>query len=222
MKGNNQYLYIATLGSGLFCYNEQTQTCINYTPEQNQLLSNYCYNLLQTSTDNILITSDRGITLFNPTTESFRSIELDNGLSLSSIINGCGVWMCSDHTIFIGGTGGLSSFLEKDLNKEYPKPKLYFSSLSVNNARISPDDKSRILTEGLPFVREINLNATQNNLTVEFASSNYVDILNNTWYEYQLEGFDKQWSLTSQTSLKYTNLDPGDYVLHVRQKRQLP
>ena len=218
LKGNNQYLYIATLGSGLFCYNEQTQTCINYTPEQNQLLSNYCYNLLQTSTDNILITSDRGITLFNPTTESFRSIELDNGLSLSSIINGCGVWMCSDHTIFIGGTGGLSSFLEKDLNKEYPKPKLYFSSLSVNNARISPDDKSRILTEGLPFVREINLNATQNNLTIEFASSNYVDILNNTWYEYQLEGFDKQWSLTSQTSLKYTNLDPGDYVLHVRQK----
>lgn len=69
-----------------------------------------------------------------------------------------------------------------------------------------------------PFVREINLNATQNNLTIEFASSNYVDILNNTWYEYQLEGFDKQWSLTSQTSLKYTNLDPGDYVLHVRQK----
>ena len=218
LKGNNQYLYIATLGSGLFCYNEQTQTCINYTPEQNQLLSNYCYNLLQTSTDNILITSDRGITLFNPTTESFRSIELDNGLSLSSIINGCGVWMCSDHTIFIGGTGGLSSFLEKDLNKEYPKPKLYFSSLSVNNARISPDDKSCILTEGLPFVREVNLNATQNNLTIEFASSNYVDILNNTWYEYQLEGFDKQWSLTSQTSLKYTNLDPGDYVLHVRQK----
>ena len=45
-----------------------------------------------------------------------------------------------------------------------------------------------------------------------------MDILNNTWYEYQLEGFDKQWSLTSQTSLKYTNLDPGDYVLHVRQK----
>ena len=32
LKGNNQYLYIATLGSGLFCYNEQTQTCINYTP----------------------------------------------------------------------------------------------------------------------------------------------------------------------------------------------
>ena len=126
--------------------------------------------------------------------------------------------MCSDHTIFIGGTGGLSSFLEKDLNKEYPKPKLYFSSLSVNNARISPDDKSCILTEGLPFVREVNLNAAQNNLTIEFASSNYVDILNNTWYEYQLEGFDKQWSLTSQTSLKYTNLDPGDYVLHVRQK----
>lgn len=211
-------LYIATLGSGLFCYDPHTKRLTNYTSENNQLLSNYCYNLLQTAGNNILITSNRGITLFNPATESSRSIELGNGLSLSSIINGCGVWMCNDRRIFVGGTGGLTSFGEKDLDIKYPKPNLYFSSLSVNNTRITPDDGSDILTAGLPFINEVELKPHQNNLTFEFASSNYVDILNNTWYEYKLEGFDREWSLTSQTNLKYTNLDPGAYVLRVREK----
>lgn len=218
LKSNDGRLYIGTLGSGLYCYAEQTGQCTSYTPEQNQLLSNYCYNLLQTSRDHILITSDRGITLFNPKTEAFRSIELGNGLSLSSIINGCGAWMCADQKIFIGGTGGITSFQERSLDIEYRKPNLYFSSLSVNNARVNPDDTNGILTEALPFVQALNLKASQNNLTLEFATSNYVDILNNTWYEYKLEGFDKEWIPTSQTSLKYTNLDPGTYVLHVREK----
>ena len=221
LMASNGKLYIATLGSGVFCYDSQTKKLKQYTSEGNQLLSNYCYNLLQTAENNILITSDRGITLFNQATQAFRSIELGSGLTLSSIINGCGAWMCQDSTLFIGGTGGLASFLEKNMNLDYYKPKPYFSSLSVNNVRINPDDNTGILTEALPFVKEIHLKSTQNNLTIEFATSNYVDLLNDTWYEYKLEGFDKEWVPTSQTNIKYTNLDPGNYVLHVREQGNL-
>lgn len=221
LMASNGKLYITTLGSGLFCYDSHTKKVTSYTAEEDQLLSNYCYNLLETAEHNILITSDRGITLFNPATKVFRSIELNGGLSLSSIINGCGVWMCQDSTLFIGGTGGVASFLEKEMNLGYYKPKTYFASLSVNNTRILPNDPTGILPEALPFVQEVRLKANQNNLTLEFATSNYIDILNTTWYEYKLEGFDKEWIPTSQTSIKYTNLDPGSYVLHVRQKDNL-
>lgn len=108
--------------------------------------------------DNIFIISDWGIILFNLIIELFCFIELDNGLFFLFIINGCGVWMCSDYIIFIGGIGGFSFFLEKDLNKEYFKFKFYFLSLFVNNVWISLDDKSCILIEGFFFVWEINLN----------------------------------------------------------------
>ena len=221
LMGSHGKLYIATLGSGLYCYDTHTRRLIGYTSNQNQLLSDYCYNLLQTAEGNILITSDRGITLFNQSNCTFRSIGLDSGLSLSSIIQGCGLWMCKDHTIFIGGTGGLASFLEKDLNIGYGNPEFYFSALSVNNVRITPNDDTGVLTESMPFVREVHLKSNQNNLTIEFAISNYVDILNSAWYEYKLEGFDKEWATTSQTNLKYTNLDPGSYMLHVRGKGNL-
>lgn len=218
VQGHDGRFYIGTLGSGLFCYDEETGECINYTSEKTKLLSDYCYNLLVTSQNNVLITSDRGITLFNPAAETFRSIELDNGLSLMSIIEGCGAYMCRDNRIFIGGTGGIASFMEKDLDLEYPEPHLFFTNLLINNSRIMADDDSGILQEAIPFVKSITLNHVQNNLTLEFASSNYVDILNNTWYEYKLEGFDDQWTLTSEPNLKYTNLLPGNYVLYVREK----
>lgn len=221
LKTNNDKLYIATLGSGLYSYDLHTRKLTNYTSGENRLLSDYCYNLLQTDEGNLLITSDRGITLFNQVEETFRSIGLDSGLSLSSIIDGCGVWNCRDNTLFVGGTGGLVSFLERDLNIGYNAPRFYFSDLSVNNVCVSPDDATGVLTEAMPFVREVKLKSDQNNLTFEFAVSNYVDLLNSSWYEYKLEGFDHEWITTSQTSLKYTNLDPGAYVLHVRQKGNL-
>lgn len=218
LVGHDGQLYIATLGSGLFCYNPKTERIVNYTVEKNQLLSNYCYNLVETAQHNLLVTSNRGATLFNPVDETFRSVELGNGLSLSSIINGCGVYAHSNGQLFIGGTSGLTAFQEEGLSMKYQQPNLYFTNLYVNNTRITPDDNSQILSEGLPFTKEVSLNASQNSLMLEFAVSNYVDILNNTWYEYKLEGFDPKWLLTTENNLKYTNLDPGTYTLRVREK----
>lgn len=216
--GYDKQIYITTLGSGLFCYNPRTKSLVNYTSEKNQLLSNYCYNLVETQQHHLLITGNSGATLFNPVQKTFRSIELGNGLSLSSIIDGCGVCAHSNGEIFIGGTSGLTSFREEDLNMKYRQPQLYFTSLYVNNTRITPSDPNGILAEALPFTQELKLRSTQNNLTLEFAVSNYIDILNNTCYEYKLEGFDEEWLLTTEHSLKYTNLDPGTYTLYVREK----
>lgn len=218
LVGHDGQVYIGTLGSGLFCYNPQTESLVSYTSEENQILSNYCYNLSETSQHSLLITGSRGATLCQFSDKSFRSIELGSGLSLSSIINGCGLCTHSNGQIFIGGTSGITSFREEDLSMKYQQPKLYFTNIYVNNTRITPTDYSGILSEALPFTQRVNLTAKQNNFTLEFAISNYIDILNNTWYEYRLEGFDREWLLTTENSLKYTNLDPGSYTLRVREK----
>lgn len=218
LLSNDGLLYAATLGSGVFCLNTLTKACTNYSLEQKQLLSNYCYNLVQTDKHQVLVTTDCGITFLDPSRKTERSIELQNGLLLSSIINGCGAYITRDRTLFIGGTSGIIAFKEKNLTLNEKAPKLYFSQLWVNNAEVSPGDETRILSASLPFLEELNLNASQNNITIEFASSNYMDILNGSGYEYKLEGLDEQWISTSQTRLSYTNLDPGTYVLHLRNR----
>lgn len=216
LRSSDGKLYAATLGSGLFCYDEHKREFTRFTFEEGHLLSNYCYNLLETTDKSILITSNRGITLYKPHNGQFRSVELENGLLLSSIIDGCGTCVTNDNMIVVGGTNGLIAFKEKKLDAIYKTPKLYFSKLLVNNAEIRPDDDHGILSESLPFLKELDLKANQNSFTIEFATSNYIDILNSDSYEYRLEGFDRKWILTTHSRLNYTNLDPGTYILHVR------
>ncbi|MBK8556285.1 MAG: hypothetical protein IPL65_11200 [Lewinellaceae bacterium] len=54
---------------------------------------------------------------------------------------------------------------------------------------------------------------TLNNLTIRYVVPNQSNVL----YQYQLEGFSKQWSAwTTQTSVDFLNLTEGDYRLKIR------
>lgn len=218
LANSDGILYMTTLGNGLMAYDYESDQWTTYTVKTNNLLSNYCYNLAESPRGNILITSDKGLTVFSPLTKSVHSIELGIKGGISAVADGCGIFVSKDEQIFIGGVDGMLSFREEDLYKDNDNnAEFYFSELHINNTKIYPKDESGILQESLPFTQQLNLSAKQNNLIVNFSSSNYVDILRNTWYQYKLEGFDNSWILTTQPSLHYTNLSPGHYVLKVRE-----
>lgn len=218
LANSDGILYMTTLGNGLMAYDYESDQWTTYTVKTNNLLSNYCYNLAESPRGNILITSDKGLTVFSPLTKSVHSIELGIKGGISAVADGCGIFVSKDEQIFIGGVDGMLSFREEDLYKDNDNnAEFYFSELHINNTKIYPKDESDVLQESLPFTQQLNLSAKQNNLIVNFSSSNYVDILRNTWYQYKLEGFDHSWILTTQPSLHYTNLSPGHYVLKVRE-----
>ena len=76
--------------------------------------------------------------------------------------------------------------------------------------------QSGILTDILAKTSDIYLSYKQNNITVEFASFNYNNDRNRL-FEYRLEGFDKAWTQTTTgTTITYTNLPPGEYILRAR------
>lgn len=77
------------------------------------------------------------------------------------------------------------------------------------------NDQSGILTDILAKTSDIYLSYKQNNITVEFASFNYNNDRNRL-FEYRLEGFDKAWTQTTGTTITYTNLPPGEYILRAR------
>lgn len=84
-----------------------------------------------------------------------------------------------------------------------------------SNLEICPNDQSGILTDILAKTSDIYLSYKQNNITVEFASFNYNNDRNRL-FEYRLEGFDKAWTQTTGTTITYTNLPPGEYILRAR------
>ena len=212
-------IYFSTLGAGVFSYDSTTDSIRHYTSAKDGLLSDYCYNLAETPMNNILITNDRGISIYSPFNGTVRSVELrsEKGM-ISAVSEGGGICVASDDRIYIGGVDGMISFSERELYEVYnADANFYFSSLQVNNKLVRPHDSHHILDVALPFTRKLDLAYNQNNLALTFANSNYIALDRTTAYQYMLEGFDDDWISTDQYSLSYTNLSPGNYVLKVRE-----
>lgn len=211
-------IYVSTLGDGVYSYNYAVNKWEHYTTVNSNLLSDFCYNIVETSQNHILITNDEGFSIYSPFNRSIHSVEFGHKGCISGVATNCGLYVSKDNLIYIGGVNGLVSFSESDLYKPANKDwDFYFSNLIINNAKVYPGDEHRILEKSLPFVRHIDLQAGQNNLTVDFSKSNYVETDMNSGYQYRLEGFDKQWFPTKQFRIVYTNLAPGSYVLKVRE-----
>ncbi|MCC8172596.1 MAG: response regulator [Parabacteroides sp.] len=222
LAGRKGILYLCTSGAGLYRFDAESETVIHYTAGNSSLLSNYCYNMKKASTGEFLITSDKGIMLFNSASRSVKAVRLREGMPLTSVVENCGICICRDDEIFVGGTNGMISFKEEELNKQQVGSRLYFTDLFLNNKPVYPGDTTRILSQSLPFTSRINLRHRQNNLVFRFTEPDYSSALKNNLYEYQLEGFDKEWIATTGTTLNYTNLSPGDYLLKIRKALLLP
>lgn len=207
-------VYIATSGQGVKVYDYETDRFRTLSRQENNLASNYCYNLMETSRNSILITTDAGLTLYSPFTGRGRPV---GKTDVFAIGDGGGMYECLDNQIFIGGMNGMVSFDESVLyGDSADDASIFFSELYVNNARVFPADASGILAKSLPFTGELRLSADQNNLSIVFAVSDYVSWPDKGKYFYKLEGFDSDWNSAAANSLNYTNLPPGKYVLKVR------
>lgn len=210
-------LYLSTDGEGLFFYNIENRQLTQYTQEKNHLPSNYCYNLKLTPTQNILFTSDKGITFYSPNLQTFQSIDISKIITNAYIIKDCGILMTGDGSIYVGDTKGFSRMHENDFGQDnaYKNNNFYFTTLMIGDQVISPVKHPEILSTTLPFTDRISLSHRQNNLSIRYVSSDYSQHISEKSYRYKLYNFDKDWLITNQSELHYTNLKPGNYVLKV-------
>ena len=216
------HVFLGTNGSGLYYYDETYDTFTGFTSVNSELLSDYCYDIVQSKQGYLVISGDKGLSFFNPDQSIFKTVYLKTALPISGINTGCGMLVCQNGEIFVGGIDGLTTFFEYELFSPAKDYKLYFSALYINNERAYPNDSKGVLNEALPFTEQIILKHKQNNLIFTFASNNYINTLRTTDYEYMLEGFDEKWIPNHGENISYTNLNPGTYKLVVREKQTDP
>lgn len=210
-------VYICTLGSGLLCYNRITKQMTVYNTDNSTLVSNYCYNVENTTNGKLILTGDEGITLFDPVKQTFARLGQREVYLKAPIIRDCGIYVSPLNKIYVGDTKGVTQLSEDEFHTLQTEiGSLYFSSLRVNNKLIKPLSNGKILTEALPFTKKLKLKPEENNLIIRFAHSDYQNQHTRLGFEYKLEGLDKSWTSTLIPEARYTNLAPGDYTLYVR------
>lgn len=212
-------LFMSTLKSGVLAYNPEEDNFINYSEKNHELLSDICYNVCFSWYGNLIVTSNKGISILNLTSReqvnSVHHIRLSSSFPLVALSGDCGLYSSThEDKIYVGGLYGLLSFSEKDLVVNRSDYMLYFSFLTVNNVPvISPSD---ILPETMPNTDKIELSHRQNTISLTFASTNYLST-RETIYEYKMEGIDDYWHSTDNKRITYNSLRPGKYKLMVRE-----
>ncbi len=122
-------------------------------------------------------------------------------------------FMAHDGRIYLGAARGLNTFLPYRLHPNSTAPRVVLTELEIFNQTIPVG--SDILKQQLALSDKLDLSYKQNSFAVHFSALSYVTPHRNR-YSYKLEGFDKEWINTSSPVAAYTNVPPGEYILHVR------
>ncbi|MEO8255688.1 MAG: triple tyrosine motif-containing protein, partial [Flavobacterium sp.] len=110
---------------------------------------------------------------------------------------------------FIGLTDGLAHYDSKLENKKTVKPIARIRTFSFPGDTI-------YLGNGQNKIEEYELPYSSNQVKFTFSSPSYEN-LENLEFSYQLEGFDENWSIWSNNTIKeYTNLKEGSYKMKVK------
>ena len=206
-------VFFCTIGSGIYEYQEGEQSFKSYSTSNQCLPSDYCYYICESVEDHrLFILHGKGLSIFN---REKGEVENTYHLFNQTYSQGSALYLDKNGTLFISGTNGLALFQKQSLYALPSKNLLNFDKLFIFNEEICPNDQSGILTDILAKTSDIYLSYKQNNITVEFASFNYNNDRNRL-FEYRLEGFDKAWTQTTGTTITYTNLPHGEYILRAR------
>lgn len=212
-------LFMTTLNSGILAYDPENDNFIRFTEQNNDLLSDICYNICFSWYDNLVVTTNKGISILNLTSRtqlnSVHHIPLSAHFPLVALSGDCGLYSSQySDRIYVGGLYGLLSFSERDLVINKSDYSLYFSSLSINSMAV--ESPSEILQRPLQYLKKITLSHHQNTISLDFASSNYLST-RDTPYEYRMEGIDEFWNVINHKTITYNSLRPGKYKLYVRE-----
>lgn len=205
-------IWTGTFGGGLGLFDRSRRQFITYT-EKDGLQNNTVYKILEDGNGLLWISTNKGLSSLDPANKKFSNYNFHHGLQHNNFSRGAGLH-AGNGLVFFGGSEGFNYFQPDFLKKNPVIPTVLLTDLKVANQPVSPS-KNGILRENISVAGEINLSYRQN-FVISYIALDYT-VPGQNQYAYKLDGFDKVWNrVGNTTSASYTNLDPGEYIFHVK------
>lgn len=201
------FVWAGTFGAGLNCYDRRTGH-FNYYTERDGLANNYVKAILPDAAGNLWLSTDRGLSRFNPQKGRFTNYTVDDGL-LSNVFLAGAAFRSPDGRLFIGGEKGCISFHPDSIQDNLQPPPVVITRFKVF-------ERTMPLPKALVSLDRIRLSYRQSFFSFEFAALDFAAPARNK-YAYKLEGFDPKWvQAGDRRYASYTNVDPGEYIFRVK------
>ena len=164
------------------------------------------YGILEDDDGRLWLSTNQGLSQFDPETETFRNYDVSDGLQ-SQEFNRRAYHKSRRGELFFGGINGLNAFFPDSIRLNLHVPPVVITAVR------KLDETVALGTAGVP---EITLSYADKYLSFEYAALDYANPSKHQ-YAYMLEGFDDDWiEAGTRRLVTYTNLDPGDYVFRVK------
>ncbi len=190
---------------------------ISYTRNEG-LVNDIVYGILEDEDGNLWLSTDNGLSKFDPVSEEFKNYSQSDGL-LNNQFYWSACYKNQNGRLYFGGMKGLLAFHpENIINREF-RHHLSITDFKIYNQPvvIGGEYYDRIVLDR-PISRTdmINLSYKVKEFSFEFSALDY-DQTDKIRYAYFLEGFDEEWNYVGpeRRFVSYTNLKGGDYTLKI-------
>ncbi len=177
------------------------------------LANNAVKGIVEDEQGRLWITTDNGMSVYNPRTRTFNNYSQRDGLPCqrfywNSAVKG------ADGTVYLGSLDGLTEIKGENTEIQYSN-HLTFTRLLVDNQEVTAAN-SDILDADISQASCIRLHESNKSFSISFSTLTYGGESQGR-YSYRLKGFDDEWTVLNPTenSVRYTTLKPGKYTFEV-------
>lgn len=213
-QDSKQHIWVGTHGGGLNLFEPETGKFTHFTTDQG-LANDVITSIVEDSDGNLWLSSQQGLSRFDIHTHNILNRTKSHGLSGNLFNRNTGLRL-RDGNLFFGNSLGFVLFDPRRIELNQYQPPVVFTGFRLFNQPITQRQDSNILTQSIEQTKSIQVQHDQTMLTLEYAALNY-QYPEKNHYAYKLEGFDQDWIYVgNQRQATYTNLDSGQYRLHVK------
>ena len=204
-------LWIGTQGGGLNRWDPEDRDAgrgvfHRYT-QADGLASMSIYAILGDEQGNLWLSSNRGLSRFDPRSNEFKHFDTTHGLQ-SHEFNFGAYHRGEDGRLYFGGVNGFNAFYPEEILDNPHVPPVVLTDFR----RADQEAEAIRISE----VDAIELTYKDYFVFFEFAALDFTAPEHNR-YMYRLLGFDEDWiDIGTTRRATYTNLSPGNYTLQVR------
>lgn len=207
-------LWIGTAGGGINRFDIEKNSFTHFS-ESDGLPNNVVYGILPDGKGNFWISTNKGLSKFNPKDKSFRNYDVNDGLQSNEFNTGA-YYRSKKGEMFFGGIKGLNYFFPDKIDDNPYPPEIVLTSLKLGDQYISNKYHKNILQKTISETDELVLSYADDVITFEFAALDY-SAPNKNRYAYKLENFNTDWIYSgSVRSATYTHLPSGEYIFRVK------
>jgi len=210
--------WIGTTGDGLIKYEPENNSKKIFTTSDG-LSNNFVYGVLADKHNRIWVSTEYGMSVYNPHTEKFRVYDMSDGLPHEKFDDNSAAKLGAEK-FYMGTSNGFITFNPTDILTDTCHYRIKLTGLRINNKPVNHAPtviNNSNVTRPVHAIESLLLESKQKDISFTFAGIN-VPQPYKVRYLYKLEGYDNNWIETDAYNriARYTNLDGGRYTFKVR------